>query len=135
MIERISNIDILDGDNWGIEYFSPKEFDCTHCGNNETAMELVYRLDELRSYYGHPLKITSGYRCPHHPLSINKPVGSMSSHIKGLAADIAISGSRQRFMVLALIHEYDIFQRVGIAKDFIHVDIDQDKEQLLTWLY
>ncbi|MDP6770879.1 MAG: D-Ala-D-Ala carboxypeptidase family metallohydrolase [Anaerolineales bacterium] len=132
MTTRVSNVD----DEWDVRHFKPEEFACTHCGKNETVMELIYRLDDLRSRYGHPLTINSGYRCSYHPLSVDKRGNvTKSSHVKGLAADIAISGSRQRFMILALIHEYDLFQRVGIAKNFIHVDIDQDKTEFVTWLY
>lgn len=43
-------------------------------------------LDPLREKWGHPIKVTSGYRCP----ALNKAIGgaSGSQHMKGQAADI-----------------------------------------------
>lgn len=46
----------------------------------------LHRLDEIRSAYGKPIIITSGYRCP----ELNKAVGGTknSQHCKGEAADL-----------------------------------------------
>lgn len=43
-------------------------------------------LDPLRDWYGKPIKVNSGYRCP----ELNEAVGgvSTSQHVKGEAADI-----------------------------------------------
>lgn len=121
--------------DWGeIEYFKPDEFACTCCGKNGIKIELVEKLDELRGLMGMPLKITSGYRCPDHPLSVSRPT---SSHVKGEAVDLSAKTSRERYMMLWLIMKHGWFKRIGISgKDnFIHVDIDQDKSQMLTWVY
>ena len=53
----------------------------------------------------------------------------------GLACDIAVPTSRLRFKVLDAIFDRQLFDRVGIAKTFIHVDIDEDKTQMVTWVY
>lgn len=53
---------------------------------------LVYTiLDPLRLFYGKPITVTSGYRCP----ELNKKVGGVgnSQHLRGEAADID-TGSR-----------------------------------------
>ena len=124
--------------DWGeVTYFKQDEFACTHCGKNEIKFELVEKLDELRGLMGMPLKITSGYRCPDHPLSVSRPTGSISSHQKGEAVDISAKTSRERYMLLWLIMKHGWFKRIGISgKDnFIHVDIDKDKSQMLTWVY
>lgn len=49
-------------------------------------------LEPLREHYGHPVVITSGYRCP----ELNKAVGGAdnSQHTKGEAADLHILGVR-----------------------------------------
>lgn len=46
---------------------------------------LAEGLDAVRELLGHPLKITSGYRCP----ALNRAVGGVehSQHCQGLAAD------------------------------------------------
>lgn len=53
-------------------------------------------LDDLRSAWGSPLKVTSGYRCP----ALNKAVGGVenSAHLYGLAVDIVpMNGDFNKF--------------------------------------
>lgn len=54
------------------------------------AQELLNALQVFRDVLGKPIKITSGYRCE----KLNRLVGgvSNSSHLKGWAADISVSG-------------------------------------------
>lgn len=89
------------------------------------------KLDEAREFAGIPFIINSAYRSPEHPLSIKKPT---SSHIKGLAVDIKATDSRTRFNVLNALISVG-FSRIGIADTFIHVDMDFDKAQNVTWTY
>ena len=91
----------------------------------------LMRLDEAREYAGIPFIINSAYRSPSHPESIKRPT---SSHIKGLAVDISATSSRQRGLILDALRAVG-FDRIGIAKTFIHVDMDFDKDQDVTWLY
>lgn len=48
-------------------------------------------LQILRTTYGKPLTVTSGYRCPDHPIERAKPEPGM--HATGLAADLGVQGS------------------------------------------
>ena len=91
----------------------------------------LMRLDEAREYAGIPFIINSAYRSPQHPESIKNPT---SSHIKGLAVDISAKDSRTRGLILDALRAVG-FNRIGIAKTFIHVDIDYDKSQNVTWVY
>jgi len=91
----------------------------------------LMRLDEAREFAGIPFIINSAYRSPSHPESIKRPT---SSHIKGLAVDIKATNSRQRGLILDALRAVG-FDRIGIAKTFIHVDMDFDKDQDVTWLY
>jgi hypothetical protein len=51
-----------------------------------------------------------------------------------MAADIACSGSRERFhMVRALLGVG--FDRIGIGRTFIHVDNDPAKSEDVIWHY
>ena len=93
--------------------------------------DFLAKLDEARAYAGIPFIINSAYRSPTHPLSINNP---SSSHIKGLAVDISVKDSRQRFLVLDALLVVG-FSRIGIADTFIHVDLDYDKSQNVIWTY
>jgi len=91
----------------------------------------LMRLDEAREYAGIPFIINSAYRSPQHPESIKNPT---SSHIKGLAVDISAKDSRTRGLILDALRAVG-FNRIGIAKTFIHVDVDYDKSQNVTWVY
>ena len=53
-------------------------------------------LDPLRAAYGMPIKVTSGYRCE----KLNKAVGGVPSsvHQRGMAADLQVGGSFQKFV-------------------------------------
>ncbi len=93
--------------------------------------DFLDKLDEAREFAGFPWFINSAYRGPEHPLSINNP---SSSHIKGLAVDIAVTDSSTRYLIIdALIHVG--FNRIGIADTFIHVDDDKDKACGVIWTY
>ena len=56
-----------------------------------------------------------------------------SSHIDGWAADLAYTGSRHRYELLNAVMQ--VFDRVGIAKTFIHVDVDANKTAGVVWMY
>tara|TARA_R110000772_G_scaffold172807_1_gene284707 strand:+ start:373 stop:663 length:291 start_codon:yes stop_codon:yes gene_type:complete len=94
-------------------------------------VNFLCKLDEAREYANIPFIINSAYRSPTHPESIKNPT---SSHIKGLAVDISVKDSRQRFLVLDALIAVG-FNRIGIAGTFIHVDLDLDKSQNVIWTY
>mgnify|MGYP003624612689 FL=1 len=101
--------------------------------NIEEGMDVKFlaKLDEAREYANIPFIINSAYRSTEHPLSISNPT---SSHIKGLAVDISVKDSRQRFLVLDALIAVG-FNRIGIAGTFIHTDLDLDKSQNVIWTY
>lgn len=116
-----------------IKYFSGSEFVCNcGCGQVDMHLEFLLRLDKARQYAGMPLRVTSGYRCLEH----NAEVGGVSSsaHTKGYAADIECKGSRSRAKIVKACIEAG-FNRIGIAKDFIHIDSDPDKLEMVYWVY
>lgn len=95
-------------------------------------VDFLAKLDEAREYAGIPFKINSAYRSPSHNAKIGgKP---NSSHLKGLAVDISVKGSRQRFLILDALITVG-FTRIGISDTFIHVDLDFDKSQDVVWTY
>ena len=79
-------------------------------------MEMV---DELRDRCGFPFVITSGYRSPQHPIEAKKDVPG--THSQGIAADIKITNSAQRYTIIKEALSMG-FAGVGAAGDFIHVD-------------
>lgn len=117
-----------------MKYFKLKEFDSPDEPGSGKHMnkEIVHMLDAVRKKFGKSIKINSGYRT----VARNKKIGGVadSSHLKGLAADISCSNSVDRFKLLNLLLEVG-FNRIGIAKSFIHVDIDKNKSQNVIWGY
>ena len=122
-------------EDWSkIKHFKPEEFlcNCQNCDNEKgISFLLVELLDNMRSKLGFPMSINSGYRCTMHPLSRN----STSSHIKGLAVDVSCKNSGNRFTILEYVLKHGLFHRMGVGSDFIHLDIDNDKDQRVTWVY
>ena len=114
-------------------YFNRDEFMChCGCGRNKTEDTLLDFLDEARDYSALPYRINSGYRCPTQNLVVG---GSQtSSHLKGMAADIACPNSRDRYLIINGLLFCGI-SRIGIAPTFIHVDMDGTKDSEVIWLY
>jgi len=117
-----------------LKYFNYEEFDSPDIQGSGQLMdpELLDMIDKAREIYGKPIHVTSGYRTE----SYNRKVGGVdsSSHLKGLAIDVACVRSRDRFEMLTALIEVG-FNRVGVASTFIHVDIDKDKSQNVIWTY
>ena len=115
-----------------MKYFKIQEFVCK-CGCKQAPMnkELLERLDRARELAGIPFKINSGFRCIGH----NKAVGGSknSSHLKGIAVDIACTNDGTRWILIKALIDAG-FTRIGVAKSFIHVDIDKDKNSAI-WFY
>ena len=106
------------------EHFSRKEFACKcGCGTGEINHVLVQNLELARRDLKRPMRINSGIRCLNH----NRAIGSRdtSSHIKCVAADIGCTSMGERHELLGILLKY--FKRVGVHKEFIHVDVDNEK--------
>jgi len=114
-------------------FFKYEEFECKcGCGLNNISDVLVEKLNTARRLAGVPFVITSGSRCTEHNAKIGG--SKTSSHLKGLAVDIKANDSRIRYLILTALVNAG-FNRIGIAKDFIHVDIDEDKTDDVVWVY
>jgi uncharacterized protein YcbK (DUF882 family) len=114
------------------DFFELDEFKCPCCNENEISKHLVSLLDRIRrEYILFPIKINSGYRCAAH----NEEVGGSktSSHLDGVAVDIHCVNSARRFFLLETLPKF--FTRIGVAKTFVHVDIDHKKPDSLCWVY
>jgi len=94
--------------------------------------KLLEMIDEAREIYGKPIRVTSGYRTESHNLKVGGV--KSSSHLKGLAIDVACVKSDDRFEMLTALLEVG-FNRIGVASTFIHADIDKDKTQNVIWTY
>ena len=120
------------------KHFNYDEFDSPLQEGSGQLMsnEFIGMLDAARDLAGVPFKITSGYRIEADIERLRKAgykVSKNSSHLKGLAADIACSTEIRYNMLESLLKVG--FNRIGIADTFIHVDIDPDKPPFIIWTY
>ena len=113
------------------ENFMRSEYACSCCGKDYIKDDLARRIQAVRDLLGKSITINSGVRCVEH----NKSVGgsAKSSHLTGYAADIRCDSSAYRMSLIAAVSQ--VFDRVGIAKSFIHVDVDPNKSAGVCWLY
>lgn len=115
-------------------HFSRSEFRCKcGCGADHIDLELVGRLQRLRSMIRQPIVVNSGVRC----FAYNASVGGKpdSAHIKGEAADIQCKDSGTRFRMKRVIYAWSLFNRVGHGKDFLHLDVSKTLPQEVEWNY
>ena len=113
--------------------FTASEFNCSHCGKNEIESKFMDRLQGLRSAYNKSMHISSGYRCPQHPIEIVK--AQPGPHTTGLACDVAVEGAdAHRLLGLALQLG---FKGIGVQQKgqgrFLHLDLVSDYGRL--WSY
>jgi len=105
--------------------FQKYEFDCKHTGENKMRPEFLDILQQIRTTYGKPMEITSGYRHWTHPAEINKDKPGV--HTYGVAADIQVYGQlAQDLIVIAYgygIRRIGLHQKGPLEGRFIHLDI------------
>lgn len=120
--------------NFKLTFFSLNEFDSPDEIGSGAKMnkEFLKKLDAARLKADIPFRINSGYRTQEH----NLKVGGVftSAHKKGLAADIGYQTSSQRYTILKSLMAVG-FNRLGIGRNFIHVDNDPLKDKDVIWTY
>ncbi|MBC5790597.1 D-Ala-D-Ala carboxypeptidase family metallohydrolase [Providencia sp. JUb39] len=104
------------------KYFKKQEFACRcGCGQSDVADELLTVLVDVREHFGKPVIINSANRCPTH----NKNVGGAknSMHLKGIAADIRVSGVSPVEVHKYLTEKYPHSYGIGKYNTFTHIDV------------
>lgn len=116
-----------------MKYFKQWELKCRcGCGLYNITEEMEETLDAVRELAGVPMVVNSGCRCEEHNRDVK---GSpTSSHLKGIAVDIKADNNADRDAILYALYKLNI-RRVGIAKSFIHFDIDYSKTRERCWVY
>ena len=120
--------------SWETKNFKASEFDTQGLPGTGAKMqaEFINRLQKMRDVYGKPMKITSGYRTELHNAKVKGATNS--PHLRGWAADIAATTGRERMQLIQAAIEVG-FNRIGVAKTFIHVDCDPSLDFDVMWLY
>ena len=108
--------------------FSAWEFEC-HCGCGQRHISplLVAGAQSLRDRIDGPVTVTSGYRCPRHPVEAGKePSEKASFHVLGFAFDWYAPGLSLVEMLYHALH-VPAFYNGGIGlypeAKFLHCDL------------
>ena len=109
-------------------HFKVREFAC-HDGTDTVFVspDLVKLLENIRSHFGRPVLINSGYRTE----VWNKEQGGSpkSQHKYGMAADIHISGVTPRQIAAYAETLLPRSGGIGVYKSFCHVDVRKNRSR------
>lgn len=118
--------DTWPSDRW--PNFTHGEMACRHTGECDIDPDFVDLLQALRESVGHPLRITSGYRHPTHPVEARKD--RPGAHTYGKAADISCIG-KTAHEIARLAFSYGC-TGIGVSQvgdnRFLHIDTLQPDE-------
>lgn len=107
------------------EFFGADEFACSHTALVEMQVRFMDVLLAIRRSYGRPMRISSAYRHPTHPIEAAKGGLSRGEHTMGACCDVAIEGDAALILLQhALAHG---ITRVGVqqkgAGRFLHLGL------------
>ena len=103
--------------------FTEAEMRCRGTGRCDMDPNFMARLQALRTEYGRPMAVTSGFRAPEYNVRVSES-GTSGPHTTGRAVDIAVRGADALdLIVLAVKHG---FTGIGVKQDgmgrFVHLD-------------
>lgn len=102
-------------------HFDRGEFACRcGCGFDTVDTVLLEVLEAVRQYFGQPVNVTSGCRCPAHNATVGGAANSQ--HLLGRAADIVVKGTLPAEVVRFLRAAYPGRLGIGRYSNFVHVD-------------
>jgi zinc D-Ala-D-Ala carboxypeptidase len=118
-----------------MKYFTPEEFASPDAPGSGARMNKHFLdlLDQMREEAGIPFHINSGYRTVTYNAAL-KDATPNSAHTRGMAADIAATTGREKWLIVDAAMKANI-KRIGIGKTFVHVDIDGTLPNPSIWLY
>jgi hypothetical protein len=129
IIKRVAGPSII---NFSL-HFTPKDVfcKCGVCDEQVIDLNLVIKLEKLRELVRRPVNCNSWYRCAKHNLQVGGKPDSI--HRTGGAVDIYVTGMSGIDLARAALQVG--FRRIGIADNWIHVDVAENHGQLSTWSY
>ena len=120
--------------------FTREEFKCKHTGKDGITEDFMERLQALRSEYGKPIKVMSGFRDITHPEEAKKEAGAIGTHPLGKAVDLDADGLAA-FEIVALAKKHG-FTGIGLHQKnghkLLHLDTakpSDGKNRPLIWTY
>ena len=95
---------------------------CSHCGEGTLDEDFIQWLNAVRHEFGKPMVVSSGYRCPKHPIEYRK--SKPGAHSTGRAVDIRVMGE-DVIELTAIAYKHGC-RRVGWNQKgsarFVHLD-------------
>lgn len=115
--------------------FTREEMACNcGCGEDEMQPEFVQRLQATRTILGEPMTMTSARRCLTYNASPAVGGVDSSAHVDGWAGDVsAVTSTYRKALIAAALRAG--FNRIGVAKTFVHLDCDPSKAPNVMWIY
>ena len=123
-----------------MKYFKKSEFLCSCCQEEKMQPIFLQLIDETRHLARIPFIVNSGYRCEKKQQELRDQglqttrKGDKSPHEKGLAVDIKVKDSFDRYQIIRAWLTIG-GNRYGIAKTFVHLDLDYSRKLFKTWYY
>ncbi len=108
---------------------------CEKCAGKicKITQDTLNKVQKIRDVYGHPLIVTSGYRCKNHPAEAGK--SSEGSHQKGVAVDFKCLDGYDAARIIRAAFDADVgLCGFAYGPGFVHLDFD-DEKGFRTWRY
>lgn len=105
--------------------FKPEEFACKHCKREGIKSEIMDIMQGIRTDMDLPVFISSGYRCPQHPVEQEKD--KPGEHCMGMAIDIICHGAKAlqiiQFAQARGVKRIGVHQKGNPTGRFVHIGI------------
>lgn len=118
-----------DGEKKVSTNFKVREFACQD-GSDPVfiSAELVNVLQKIRTHFGKPITINSGFRTASHNKKVDGST-TTSQHLYGMAADIVVSGVAPKTVAAYVETLMPNKGGIGIYSGFTHVDVRATKSR------
>jgi uncharacterized protein YcbK (DUF882 family) len=116
------------------KYFKEEEFKKASpaCSLQDMKQDFMTLLDKTREMAKIPFIVNSAFRTVTHEKKMGRD--GKSAHTQGRAADIKAIDGRSKFLIVETALKVG-FTRIGVHKNFIHLDNSSDLPQKVVWLY
>ena len=116
------------------KYFKPSEFKACvpSCSIDQMNAGFLELLDRIRETAGIPLVLNCAYRSREWDLAKGRT--GNSAHTRGLAVDIRCGSNANRYKIVKAALACGI-TRIGIGRNFVHIDADRSLTQDRIWHY
>ena len=120
-------------------HFTELELACHHCGQMHLTPEFLVELERLRTEFGLPLHITSGWRCPDYNAEISPLTSYDGPHTIG-AVDVRIGGWQARTLLEMAIRfgwtGIGVMQHGPYPERFMHLDrLEEVEGRPRPWIW